>query len=241
MRQKLVDSLDEYYRAQAEWTYQTRNYIYRRTGILVSKEPLLEIGCATGTITAELARRSDSFVIGIDKNKLLFNKKAKENSPSPVFVCADACYTPFKPSSFSAVIFHFSLMWLDKPLVVLKECLRILKPGGYALALSEPDYSGAIEVPSFPSLKEAMIHLILESGGDPFIAQKMSQLFSSVGFEVIETGPLSRPLSSDIVCKKMAPLLKLLSDISPNEGERLADFRPSYAFYPVFYLIARKR
>jgi len=239
MSPEIVEILDEYYKAQADWTYQSRNYVYRRTGILGCEKPILELGCATGVIAKELSRRSKGLVIGIDSDEALLQKAINEPS-SAVFVLADAGELPFKDASFPAVLFHFALMWFKRPEVVIKESRRVLCSGGFALVLAEPDYSGAVEVPSHPSLKDVLVKSVLEAGGDPFIAPKLPSLFLKAGFNLLETGGLSKPLTGSEVLKT-APMVRLLTETGACEKDYFNDFRPTSIFYPVYYFVFLRR
>ena len=71
----------------------------------------------------------------------------------PRFSCSDVYHLPFPSRSMDFVAFHFLFLWLNDPLTALHEILRVLKPGGTAAALAEPDYLARMDSP--PGVVEA--------------------------------------------------------------------------------------
>ena len=64
MQGPIADWHEQFVR-QAQWTQPTRDHLYRRAQ-LGQAERVLDVGCGTGAITAELARRTRGQVIGVD-------------------------------------------------------------------------------------------------------------------------------------------------------------------------------
>jgi len=238
------DTLREYYRIQARWTYQSRNYIFRLTGILRSKEPILEVGCGTGALLEELARRSESFVVGIDRDQSVL--KTVEEHLTPHLLCADATYLPFGSRTFSAVVYHFTLMWLPDPEGALREARRVLRRDGFAIALAEPDYGAALEFPDEFSLKGAVERAITEAGGDPYAARKLPRWFLNAGFRIEKMGSMTQPLFGESLRENaearrlFAETLGVDTDILRKRVELEKRCTDCFVYYPVFYLIARR-
>jgi len=238
------EALKEYYRLQTRWTYQSRNYILRSTGILRSKEPILEVGCGTGALLVELTRRSESFVVGVDRDQSVL--KAAEEHLTPHLLCADAAHLPFEDGTFSAVVYHFTIMWMPDPEGALREARRVLQCGGFALALAEPDYGAALEFPDEFSLKEVVECAIIEAGGDPHTARKLPRWFLNAGFKVEKMGSVTQPLFGERL-KENAEARRLFTETLGVDADILRrrielEERSSdcFVYYPVFYLIARR-
>ncbi|MBU1879285.1 MAG: methyltransferase domain-containing protein, partial [Chloroflexi bacterium] len=56
---------DTQFRRQAAWTHSVRSHLYRRANLRHAQR-VLDVGCCTGVITAEIASRTRGRVIGID-------------------------------------------------------------------------------------------------------------------------------------------------------------------------------
>ncbi|MBD5539180.1 MAG: methyltransferase domain-containing protein [Desulfovibrio sp.] len=90
-------------------------------------QAILDLGCGTGTLTAELASRAGQ-VVGIDASPQMV-ETAKRNFPAVGFLVADALELPFEnrfDTVFSNAVFH----WLPDHDRLLKNIRRALKPGG---------------------------------------------------------------------------------------------------------------
>ncbi len=98
---------------------------------------VLEVGCGTGLLTAELAR-TGAKVYSLDISRdLLKQAKDKCEDKSIVFFCSSAYELGFRDRSFDHVIGMSVLHHLDMDRA-LKEFSRVLKDGG-RLAFSEPN------------------------------------------------------------------------------------------------------
>lgn len=90
-------------------------------------QAILDLGCGTGTLTAELAARAGR-VVGIDASPEMV-EAAKRHFPEREFLVADALDLPFMAEFdvvFSNAVFH----WLPDHDRLLKNIRRALKPGG---------------------------------------------------------------------------------------------------------------
>jgi ubiquinone/menaquinone biosynthesis C-methylase UbiE len=102
-------------------------------------ESVLEIGFGTGHSLASLVKAvgAKGKVFGIDlSDKML--KVAKANLAKVSLLerarlrCGDATHLPYAESSMDAVLMSFTLELFDSPEIpkVLRECRRVLRPGG---------------------------------------------------------------------------------------------------------------
>ena len=93
---------------------------------------LLDVACGTGVV-ALTASRQGAEVEGIDLTPELISR-AIENSKimglKAKFVEGDAEFLPYKEHEFDIILSQYGHMFAPRPLVVVKELARVLKPGG---------------------------------------------------------------------------------------------------------------
>jgi demethylmenaquinone methyltransferase/2-methoxy-6-polyprenyl-1,4-benzoquinol methylase len=102
-------------------------------------ETLLEIGCGTGHVAAELAGQADErgsvYAVDLSDGMLGQSRGLLEReglSGRVCLCCADAAKLPLQDASVDALFTSFTLELFDNPEipVVLGECRRVLRPGG---------------------------------------------------------------------------------------------------------------
>jgi SAM-dependent methyltransferase len=176
-----------YLRLQADWTRPMRIHLYRKIG-LTGRRRILDVGCADGYVTAEIAAKTRGEVVGIDISEERI-ARGRVDRPGITFQKADAHDLPFERATFDAVITNFTLMWTKDADRVLEEAWRVLKPGGVFLASGEPDYGGRIDEPaSLSELTDAWIGSIKAGGGDPFFGRRLKGLLVEGGLRSVEMG-----------------------------------------------------
>ncbi|MCC7077251.1 MAG: class I SAM-dependent methyltransferase [Acidimicrobiia bacterium] len=134
--------LDEYRRmAETEtvhWWYGATRSLLRQVLAphLVEGSSLLDLGCGTGATGGWLEDFGDT--VSLDFEALAL-EIYREKSPGGSFVRADAQALPFRAASFDAVLCVTVLCHesIADPVDVVRECARVLRPGGVA-CLMEP-------------------------------------------------------------------------------------------------------
>jgi SAM-dependent methyltransferase len=96
-----------------------------------SGEKILDLGCGTGQLTAEIAR-TGAQVTGADNSATMI-EQARHNFPQLPFELADARSLPF-PQQFDAVFSNAALHWVSDPDAAAASIARTLKPGGRFVA-----------------------------------------------------------------------------------------------------------
>ena len=97
---------------------------------------ILEIGCATGYVTYDVARLLQPLghVTGVDISEVLITKaqekKEKHRVATMDFLVADAYKLPFNDNEFDIVFAEALVALLPDKEKVLQEFLRVLKPSG---------------------------------------------------------------------------------------------------------------
>lgn len=172
---------------QAGWTRDLRAYLFERTG-LARAQRVLEVGCGTGVILSELHTQASVHGLDLDPGRLA---EACVHAPRARLVCGDVLRLPFPSGVFEVTFCHFLLLWVRDPLQALREMKRVTRPGGYMLALAEPDYKSRVDKPEELGI---LGHLQTESlrrqGADPGLGARLAELFLQVGIPPIEAGKL---------------------------------------------------
>lgn len=182
------------YTQQARWTHDLRQYLYQRVGLNNARR-VLDLGCGTGVLLEELYSQTmpsacAPFVAGLDlaRTSLLM---AIRNAPGAFLTQGDAHTLPYSAYTFDITLCHFLLLWVEKPLWVVQEMKRVTRPGGFVLALAEPDYGGRIDYPeALHILGEWQSESLRQQGADPTIGRKLAGIFHQAGLQDVETGVL---------------------------------------------------
>jgi SAM-dependent methyltransferase len=98
---------------------------------IVAGETVLDVGCGTGVLTREAARRAgaDGRVTGLDRNDGML-AVARRASPQIHWRRGLAEALPFRDGTFDAVVSQFGLMFFEDRAGAVKEMWRVLRPGG---------------------------------------------------------------------------------------------------------------
>jgi trans-aconitate methyltransferase len=94
-------------------------------------EQILDVGCGTGQLTAEIAR-SGATVTGLDKSAEML-AEARKNYPNLAFILGDAANFQF-PEPFDAVFSNAALHWVKDAEGAVKSIARALRIGGRFVA-----------------------------------------------------------------------------------------------------------
>jgi ubiquinone/menaquinone biosynthesis C-methylase UbiE len=107
---------------------------------------LLEIGCGGGLLLRE-ALAAGARATGVDHSGDMV-LLARERAPGAEVVLAEAEALPFPDQTFSAIAMSVVFIFFDDPLTVLRECLRVLCPGGrLAVYTTSPALRGTPAAP----------------------------------------------------------------------------------------------
>ena len=114
--------------------------------MLGPEDRLLEIGCGGGLLLRD-ALRTGSAAVGLDHSEDMV-RLAAERAPGAEVVRATAENLPFADGSFTAAAMSIVLMFLPAPVGVLRECHRVLVPGGrIAVYTAGPELRGTAAAP----------------------------------------------------------------------------------------------
>ncbi|HHV60149.1 MAG TPA: class I SAM-dependent methyltransferase [Clostridiaceae bacterium] len=132
------------------WQYQKgretiKYYLERYSADDIFKDKtVLDIGCGAGGKTIYYTSLGASMVYGIDilpQYEIEANQLAQEKGLSDRFrfVVGDATHLSFDDNFFDTIIMNDSMEHVANPEEILKECRRVLKPGG-RLYINFPPY-----------------------------------------------------------------------------------------------------
>ena len=96
---------------------------------------VVDVGCGTGTLTREAARRApDGHALGVDISQPLVERArvaaAAEGPANVRFALADAQVHPFPPAGADVALSRFGVMFFDDPEAAFANVRRALAPGG---------------------------------------------------------------------------------------------------------------
>lgn len=172
---------------QAGWTRDLRAYLFTRAGVEKAQR-VLEVGCGTGAVLADLPGAPARFGLDLDPVRLT---EARVHAPGASLVCADAHSLPHPDQTFDIVFCHYLLLWVRDPLRALGEMKRVTRPGGAVLALAEPDYASRVdEPPALAPLGRWQADSLRRQGADPALGARLAELFQRAGITLLETGPM---------------------------------------------------
>jgi ubiquinone/menaquinone biosynthesis C-methylase UbiE len=107
---------------------------------------LLEIGCGGGLLLRD-ARATGAAATGLDHSEEMV-RLARERAPGAEVSVGSAEELPFPDGAFTAVAMSIVLLFLPDPVTVLRECHRVLTPGGRAaLYTTAPELRGTPAAP----------------------------------------------------------------------------------------------
>jgi SAM-dependent methyltransferase len=210
------------YLQQARWTKELRSYLYSRVGLL-RVQSILEVGCGTGVLAAELnGLAPHARISGLDLQASVL-VQARGYAKTTTWVQGDAHMLPFPPASFDLALCHFLLLWVRDPLRVVMEMKRVTRPGGSLLVLAEPDYGGRIDYPAdLAALGEAQRKSLQRQGADPLIGRRLGEILTKAGLVEIETGVIGglwrgAPASHELEMEWAVLSSDLAGEFSPAE------------------------
>jgi SAM-dependent methyltransferase len=174
---------------QARWTEQIRQYCLQQLH-LDRCQSVLEVGCGTGAICASLQRATGAKVVGLDLRHDFLSYAGFIN-PSGIYIQGDALALPVSTASFDCAVCHYFLLWATQPVAALAEMRRVVRPGGWVVALAEPDYGGRIDYPDLLSVlgwKQAAA--LSAQGADTNAGRKLAGWLHQGGLKEVQVGLL---------------------------------------------------
>jgi len=138
-------------KSYAEWQFEKADNTIKFYLDAVSKEDMfkdkvvLDIGCGAAGKTLSYASAGVKHIYGVDvvdyyEDEAMELARKKDMTEIFTFLCEDASKLSFKENFFDTIIMNDAMEHVDKPLDVLYECYRVLKPGGRLFVNFPPYY-----------------------------------------------------------------------------------------------------
>jgi SAM-dependent methyltransferase len=152
---------------------------------------VLEVGCGTGATLRALARREDfsGAAVGVDQSQDFITAARSFVSGEPFadrvsFAVGDAHRLDFADGSFDVVFAHTLISHVTDPLSVLREMVRVLRPGG-KLAIFDGDYASMTYALPDHDLGQRMdAALVKASFNNPRIMRDLPRMMPEFGLKL---------------------------------------------------------
>lgn len=199
-------------------------------------QKVLDVGCGTGVV-AVTAGQAGAHTRGIDLTPELLERarnNARLASLDIDFREGDAEALPFDDEVFDVVLSQFGHMFAPRPMVVLAEMLRVLKPGGtIAFATWPPELligSSFGLVSSYMPPLPPGVSPPLQWGDVAIVRERLGSAVKNIFFDraCMLVPALSVPGYRDHIERTAGPMLKLVESLGASDPERLAQFRREY-------------
>ena len=181
----------------------------------------IDLGCGPRGVIDLLAERvaPGGRVVGLDADPVhvaMASEFVASRGLSDVEVVrGDARHTGLESGSFDLVHARTLLITVPQPAQVLREMVRLARPGGWVAGL-EPDTEAAICYPPHPAfdrLREIFTIAFSRNGADPHFGRRMAELYRQAGLQdvtvevragVYPAGHSRRTIRADLV-RSMRP------------------------------------
>ena len=237
------------YQQQARWTANIRAYLFKQAS-LHSSDRVLEVGVGTGAVLDVLSKELSIKPFGLDINRSSLDYAATLNQTFRL-VQADGNWLPFANHSFQLAYCHYLLLWVKDPVLILEEMQRVTQPGGYIVALAEPDHKSRIDYPPpLDELGKMQTKALAEQGADTALGRRLRALFESAEISGVEVGILGAQWKGNQSQPEKSEWMMLKSDLRKRlSEEQLHSFQEidqaayqngeRVLYIPTFYAIGR--
>ncbi|KAJ3126732.1 hypothetical protein HK098_007188 [Nowakowskiella sp. JEL0407] len=219
---------------------------------------VLDVGCGPGAWMRDVASSYPrAQVYGVDMAQSLFN--GVEVLPNMKFFTGNVLERlPFDDNTFDAVYQRMLIAAIprEKWDHVIKELIRVLKPGGY-IELCEPDFWFIRSGPQFSHLWDGVSDVLRKRGVNMRIASQFPRIMTEKGLTIVKDKVASFPLgwgghhgdlhlvNTQQVFMGLKPFLTKAFQITPEEYDKLVIAAiqecPLYrTYYYAYTVIGRK-
>ena len=201
-----------------------------------SGSAVIDVGCGVMGALHLLAERAgaDGRVVGLDREPRMVDygrELAQRRGLVVEFIEADATGTGLADGSFDLVHTRTLLLNVGNPEPILREMVRIAKPGGI-VAVQEPD-AGAWNCdpphPAFDILRAAILSAYRRTGKDFSIGRRIGRMLREQGLSDVQVRPTARVTHcGEYYQTFLLTIASLVRDVIVQGGELTADELDSY-------------
>ena len=154
-------------------------------------ERVLEIGCGVGAVLEQIHGTHPGLQLaGVDISEAQINRCRERLGSLGIeadFRLADGARLPWPDASFDRVVFVWVIEHLPDPVPVLREALRVLRPGG-TVHLTETDYATLRVSPPDPHIQALFAAFVAHFNrfGDAHVGPKLGPLLERLGLHEVD-------------------------------------------------------
>lgn len=184
----MVDSeeLAKGYTFVSDTQYDAGIFLLQRLGTVRGMR-VLDVGCGPGNLTAHIAEvvGDNGSVVGVDPSKERIAIALEKAVPNLSFYEGKAeDLSLFPPATIDVVFMNSTFHWVQDQPAALKECARVLKPGGrLGISGASGDYVAAHEKIRADVLSREPYRIYPEESPPKFLKQReLESLLDNAGF-----------------------------------------------------------
>jgi len=153
----------------------------------------VDLGCGPGGITGLMSERvgTSGRVVGLDADPVFIEHARRHARRNVEFVVGNAYQSNLPTGSFDLVHMRFVASTAGGPEALLKEAIRLARPGGI-VALQEPDMSTLNCYPphaAWERLRASLVGAFASAGADINLAQRLFGLARAAGLMDVQYRP----------------------------------------------------
>lgn len=188
---------------------------------------VLDVGCGTGTMTADIARivGSSGLAHGLDNSDVLINrgKQLYSSIPNLELICGDM-FSYNRKTDYDLITAARVLQWLKDPLKAINKLVELLRPDG-VISVLDYDHTDIEFDPEPPDSMKYFYQRFLDwrsdAGMNNSIAKDLPRLFEKAGLKSItsiEADQAYHRGEKDFLFK-----VGIWSDVASSRGKQLVE------------------
>jgi ubiquinone/menaquinone biosynthesis C-methylase UbiE len=156
-------------------------------------QAILDVGCGIGHEALRLDQSvgPTGRVVGIDRNPPMIaeaRKRAADQAANVTFEIVDAHQLPFPDDTFDLCRTERVLRYVERPVDVIREMTRVVRPGGQVLAFDFDSDQTIVNAPN-QALAQSIAMVLDAAVPHPWIGRQLFGLFNAAGLVDVRVVP----------------------------------------------------